>query len=206
MLLNSFFLSYNGGERRVIIVHQLHERDSESEIFALLNEKAPLSITQIAEELKITRSVCMHRLKALLESGKIVQMRASNSGKSYYIVNKQATVADIGNMHIEIAKETVEAKDAYGELVDKVEKIDSNVNGIYANIISIMSIFVCIFALITVNANISFELTQENMQNVFKGIVVVNISVVVCIVALLVGVKLILIKPLEAKRKNKLSE
>ena len=187
-------------------MHQLHERDIESQIFALLNEKAPLSITQIAEELKITRSVCTHRLKALLESGKIVQMRASNSGKSYYIVNKQATVADIGNMHIEIAKETVEAKDAYGELVDKVEKIDSNVNGIYANIISIMSIFVCIFALITVNANISFELTQENMQNVFKGIVVVNISVVVCIVALLVGVKLILIKPLEAKRKNKLSE
>ena len=50
----------------------------------------------------------------------------------------------------------------YHDLYTRVEDISQNVNALYVNIISLMSVFVAIFALITVNANIAFELTTEN--------------------------------------------
>lgn len=109
-------------------------------------------------------------------------------------------------MHKEIAKETVEVKDTYEELEKKYEKINKNVNGIYANIISIISIFVAIFALITVNANIAFKLTEENMANVFKSIITINIFVVICIIVLLLIVRFVIIEPLlNGTKKDKKS-
>ena len=65
--------------------------------------------------------------------------------------------------------------------------------------ISIISVFVAIFALITVNANISFKLTTYNMNEVFWGIIVVNIFVMLCIIALLLAVRLLIINKLTGK-------
>lgn len=66
--------------------------------------------------------------------------------------------------------------------------------------------FVAIFALITVNANITFELTQQNMCNVFWGIIVVNVFVVICIVILLGATRILIINPLLGKSKKKKDE
>lgn len=180
----------------------LNEERIQGEIENLLKEQSPLSARQIAEKLLINEKYCIRCLKILIESGKVVQLQANSSGRTYYIANKRATVADVDNMHIEIAKDTVEAKDTYEDLSEKIKKIDDNVNGIYANIISIMSIFVAIFALIVVNTNIAFELAKENMSGVFFGIIAINIFVVICIVALLLSVKLIIINPLLGKRRG----
>ena len=182
---------------------ELHQRDIENEILELLKEKAPMSTRQISEELNITSAFCLHNIEKLVEKNQISKLQASNSGKAYYLVNKEATIGDLSNMHIEVAKETVNAKDNYEDLEEKLAKVDRNVNGIYANIISIMSIFVCIFALITVNANIAFKLTQENMNNIFCGIITMNIFVVLCIVVLLISIRILIINPLVKKSENK---
>ena len=76
----------------------------------------------------------------------------------------------------------------------------------YQNIISIISVFVAIFALITVNANITFELTKQNMCDVFWGIIVVNVFVVICIMILLVATRIFIINPLLGKGKKKKDE
>lgn len=86
---------------------------------------------------------------------------------------------------------------------EKYDEVSKNVNGLYANIISIISVFVAIFALITVNANITFKLTQENVYDVFWGIIEVNIFVVICIVILLVVTRVLIINPLLGKNKKK---
>ena len=182
---------------------ELHKRNIENEILDLLDEKAPMSMHQIAEELGIMNSMCVRNLAELVKKGKIVKLQANSSGKAYYLLDKKATFEDISNMHIEVARETVNAKDNYEDLEEKIEKVASNVNSMYANIISIMSIFVCIFALITVNANITLKLTQENMNNVFCGIITMNVFVVICIVSLLIGIRAIIINPLIKKKKDK---
>lgn len=91
----------------------------------------------------------------------------------------------------------------YHDLYTRVEDISQNVNALYVNIISLMSVFVAIFALITVNANIAFELTTENMADVFWGIIKINIFVILCILVLLWGTRKILIEPLLNNKKGK---
>ena len=64
-----------------------------------------------------------------------------------------------------------------------------------------MGIFVAVFAFIAVNSNITFELTQSNQSNIFWGIVVINIFVAVCIIALLFTLKFFIIRPLKKRRR-----
>lgn len=176
-----------------------HERKA---ILKILEEKAPTTGKEIAEEASIRYSTCVNLLSDLCDEGKVVRIK-STSGKVYYLLNKQATVRDVSNMHIEIAKDTIEAKDSYEGLSNEIASMRENVNGLYANLISIISVFVAIFALITVNANIAFTLTKENMCGIFSGIIVVNIFVVVCIIALLIATRLIIINPIIKGKKKK---
>lgn len=152
-----------------------------------------------------------------LEVGNLVEKiipKNKNSNRIYYalkrnsfngidkknVSNNEKAVNAVYAVKSAIAQETVDVKDGYEDLSEKIERVDKNVNGLYANIISIMSIFVAIFALITVNANIVFKLTKEDMQAVFLGIIAINVFVVICILALLMGVRRIIINPLIGKK------
>ncbi|WP_448861675.1 winged helix-turn-helix transcriptional regulator [Dorea sp.] len=168
----------------------------------LLKESGPLTQKQIAEALNITAGSCVIGVKKLIEEGKVTQV-SSHSKRMYYFINKEATYKDVSNMHNEIAKETVNAKDTYEDLKEKYDEVNKNVNGLYANIISIIAVFVAIFALITVNANITFNLTTQNMCDVFWGIVKINIFVVICIIAMLGATRIIIINPLIKEKKDK---
>lgn len=149
-----------------------------------------------------------------LEVGNLVEKiipKNKNSNRIYYALKRNSfngidekNVSNnekaVNAVKSAIVQETVDVKDGYEDLSEKIERVDKNVNGLYANIISIMSIFVAIFALITVNANIVFKLTQEDMQAVFLGIITINVFVVICILALLMGVRRIIINPLIGKK------
>ncbi len=149
-----------------------------------------------------------------LEVGNLVEKiipKNKNSNRIYYALKRNSfngidkkNVSNnekaVNAVKSAIAQETVDVKDGYEDLSEKIERVDKNVNGLYANIISIMSIFVAIFALITVNANIVFKLTKEDMQAVFLGIIAINVFVVICILALLMGVRRIIINPLIGKK------
>lgn len=170
-----------------------------NQILKLLEE--PRRLEEISEKLCVSKASCFRTLAELIEQDKVMQISLGNRG-TYYIIKKKAISDNVSDLNATIVKETVVAKDNYENLKKKVEKIDTNVNGLYANIISIMSIFVAIFALIAVNANIAFELTEQNMQGVFCGIIGVNLLVVVCMIILLVVVRIIIIKPLLGKKEK----
>ncbi|HIW82639.1 MAG TPA: winged helix-turn-helix domain-containing protein [Candidatus Acetatifactor stercoripullorum] len=185
----------------------LHQRDIENEILDILEEKGPLTTRQIVEQLNIAQSTCEMRLRKFVEEGKLLRISAKNSGKIYFALSKGGfTAEEYDNLRDVIVKDTVDTKDAYEVLSEKIARIDDNVNGLFANMISIISILVAIFALITVNANIAFELTQENLQGVFVGIIAINVFVVICIVVLLICVKLIIINPMLGKKRKKKSK
>ncbi|MGO5071763.1 winged helix-turn-helix transcriptional regulator [Roseburia faecis] len=177
-------------------------KNTEEKILDLLDKKSPMPFREIAKEAGISYATCARELAKLCQEDKTVEIQGQ-SGRLYYIPNRKATYEDISNMHIEMAKDTVDAKDSYEVLSNDMAKMKENINGLYANLISIIAVFVAIFALITVNANIAFKLTKENMCGVFSGIIAVNIFVVVCIIALLIATRLIIINPIIKGKKKK---
>ena len=111
-------------------------KSAEERILDLLNEKAPMTIRKIAEETSMSHSTCARVLAKLCEEDKIVKIQGSSSGRAYYLMNREATVADVSNMHIEIAKDTIDAvflsidifeTEDYSKL-DEIELLESNVD------------------------------------------------------------------------------
>ena len=162
-----------------------------------------MTITNISEELGITKATCLTCLNDLIDKKIVYSFKTKNGRKTYYSIEEHTTVNDIENMRKVVKEETVNAKDAYDDLEEKYNEVNKNINGLYANIISIISVFVAIFALITVNANITFTLTTQNMYDVFWGIVKINIFVVICIIAMLGATRILIINPLLGKSKKK---
>ena len=193
-------LLYNDGGRRE---KRKMGRNIRGEIQELLYRGPAMTVANISEELRISKATCKECLNQLIEKKEVYSFKAKNSGRIYYAIDEGMTVDDLENMRKVMKEETVNAKDAYDDLEEKYDEVSKNVNGLYANIISIIFVFVAIFALITVNANITFKLTQENMYDVFWGIIEVNIFVVICIVILLVVTRVLIINPLLGKNKKK---
>lgn len=100
---------------------------------------------------------------------------------------------------IEMQGKLIASEEALKEAVNKTQ---SDFGQLYANILTLMGIFVALFAFIAVNANITFELTQENYVDIFWGIIKVNIFVAICIFVLVLSLKLFVIKPLIKHKKE----
>lgn len=179
------------------------DRNISKEIQQLLEISPAMTITNISEELGITKATCLTCLNELIDKKIVYSFKTKNGRKTYYSIEEHTTVNDIENMRKVVKEETVNAKDAYDDLEEKYNEVNKNVNGLYANIISIIAVFVAIFALITVNANITFNLTTQNMYDVFCGIVKINVFVVICIIAMLGATRILIINPLLGKSKKK---
>ena len=70
-------------------------------ILKILEEKAPTTGKEIAKEASIPYSTCVRLLSNLCDEEKVAKIYSS-SGRIYYLLNKQATIRDVSNMHIEI--------------------------------------------------------------------------------------------------------
>ena len=162
-----------------------------------------MTLTTISREVGITEATCRICLDDLIDKKVVYSFKAKDSGKTYYSIEEDTTNEDIKHMHKIVTKETTNAKDIYDDLEEKYDEVSKNVNGMQANIISIIAELVAIFALITVNANITFELTTKNMYDVFLGIVKINVFVVVCIIAMLGATRIFIINPLLEEKKKK---
>lgn len=104
--------------------------------------------------------------------------------------NRMGYIAEISN-DLKMQQDIVEKQ---------VKSAVMDIKKLYADLIGIVSIFVAIFALITVNANIAFKLTTANMNEIFCGIIVMNVFVVLCIIALLGAVRKLIIDKLTEVR------
>lgn len=104
--------------------------------------------------------------------------------------NRMGYIAEISN-DLKMQQDIVEKQ---------VKSAVMDIKKLYADLIGIVSIFVAIFALITVNANIAFKLTTANMNEIFWEIIVMNVFVVLCIIALLGAVRKLIIDKLTEVR------
>lgn len=104
--------------------------------------------------------------------------------------NRMGYIAEISN-DLKMQQDIVEKQ---------VKSAVMDIKKLYADLIGIVSIFVAIFVLITVNANIAFKLTTANMNEIFWGVIVMNVFVVLCIIALLGAVRKLIIDKLTEVR------
>lgn len=74
---------------------------------------------------------------------------------------------------------------------------------IYAEIIGIMSLFVAVFSLITINASIIPAVIGKATCEIIVICITVNISTIVSIIALVLAVRFWLIKPLQKSGAKK---
>lgn len=172
---------------------------SEKKIIEALEECTALSLGGLQRQTGMSMRAVANAVRNLEEKG-IIKRRATQDGAYYFLA--KMTYGQMQNGAV-LTNAVVNAKVTNEMLEKEIEQVRGEMKSLYANIISLMGIFVSIFALIVVNANITFSLTSENMREVFWGIIVMNVVVVGCILALLIGIRFILVGKLLKKNDNK---
>ena len=188
--------------------------DIENEIIKCMEVyDRPITANDIAQELNIHRNTAFYRLDKMVEKGMVTVLSGSpnmpDSTKKikYYTLSKSdeeivkdkeflklyQTVNDIKNEIYEQKDKIAEEKE---EIFKKIKTTEDDVKNIYANIISIMSIFVAIFSLIIINTTAIYNgvLKVDSVCEIFKRLLILNIPLVVSIIVLLLAVKLILLR------------
>ena len=154
----------------------------------------PVTISEIAEASNLSRAVTMNALRALIDNGRIEVIRSEN--RPYYRIkdaNKPKAEADLEEKFAQLDSALNEK---IGQISERIQRLEKETAHIYANLISIMGVFVAIFALIVINANaVAGTISQEEKicYALFK-LIVLNLPVVACIIALLLGIRLIILR------------
>lgn len=173
--------------------------ENEKKIVEALEKGTALSLGELQRQSGMSRQAVIYAVKRLNANG-IVKQQGTQNGAYYFLAKMTYGQFQTGEV---FSNAVINAKATNEILEKKVEQVRGEMKSLYANIISLMGIFVSIFALIVVNANITFSLTSENMREVFWGIIVMNVVVVVCILALLIGIRFILVGKLLKKNDDK---
>lgn len=184
-------------------------RDIEKKILSLINSGVmPQSIAEIGEQLEISRSAVSLALKNLEEQGLITRVGNSKT-RQYYIPVKALKKIDVESLE-QIDKEinniTADAKDQYEDIREKTEHLekrmkefDGKMNQFYVNIISIMAVFVAIFALININIKIVADVATTISWGAVGTCAIIDGSALILISIMLVLLKILIISPLKMK-------
>ena len=164
------------------------------------NSEEPISRKEIMESLPYNISeVSLNRYLIELEKEESIIRVGSNRYSMWKAVSKsQANGENDTNIRV-ILDETANAKGLFEELEGKIHKVDSRIDEIHVNLITILGVFVAAFALILNNANSIYDIVKNNTSicRWVIAVIVTNISTLV-----VVGIMLLLIKLLFKGRKK----
>lgn len=175
--------------------------DAESKVLHVIGLfNRPVTTREIAAEMNITMAQTVLIFKRLVEKGNLV-VYSSEQGKTKYYApaaSKSGLDAVLSQKYADIAG-ALERQ--YNELKDRNDKLENRVEKLYANVITLMGIFVAIFALIVININ-AVEGYIEKMPDIkkaFEALILLNTPLVIAIVVLVLLIKFIIISPNKKK-------
>ena len=168
--------------------------ETKERILEYIKDNGPVSGKEISEYVDVSMASISRAIQKLIDEGKI--SKVGGTRRVFYVVPDGITYAEMQDLKQILSKETAKAKDSRLDIEDRVKELTKSVNGFYANIISLMSVFVAIFALITVNANIAVSFLKDNIWDGVAAVATINGIVVFCIIVMLVFVRIIIISPL----------
>ena len=167
----------NDAERKILQVITLFNR--------------PVTIDEVSAELDLPFRYVQEVFSQLQKKGNIVIYESR--GRQYYapITSKDGLDAILSQKYADIAS-SLESQ--YAEIKDENEDLRQQIQGLYANILTLMGIFVAIFSLIVVNVNgIGIYLqTVADSTEMFYALLKLNIPLILAIFFLILMVKLLL--------------
>lgn len=168
------------------------------EVITIYNR--PVNTQEIAYELNISLHTVNNVFRKLVDKGNLVVYSTSNSRSKYYAAanNKEAIDQTLSQKYVDMI-EPLEKK--FEEIKREQEKLNSQLHGVYAQVITLMGIFVAIFALIIINVNAigEYARTITEFWELCKALVLLNIPLVISLTILTLLIKLIIKAP---KKKN----
>ena len=193
----------------------------EEKVLELIECKGRRTIKEIAEELGIGIITANKIVFGLMAKGEIREVSTSR-GKYYALSLKNSKVlnndvnpeidSNMGGNKGKDTEDSVEgniykiedsiynAQDNALDIKEEIDRVKEQVGRIYVDFISLMSIFVAVFSLISVNSNIIMAISEKNISNVVLTTVIVNISVCVCMSLFVFFIRLIVLIPVKEKK------
>lgn len=195
--------------------------DNKEKVLELIKQEGRKTIREIAEELGVGVVTANRIVYELMANGEIREISTSR-GKYYTLSLKNSKIlkndvnpeidSNMGGNKGKDKKENMEnniykmedsiynAQDNALDIKEEIGRVKEQVGRIYVDLISLMSIFVAVFSLISVNSNIVMKITEENIHNVILTTAIVNISVCACLCLFILLIRLIVFIPIKEKK------
>ncbi len=178
--------------------------DKKNLIDFLKNQSMPLTLQEICNNYGDLKEVEVRKFLSELEDEKEVARYHGECGDTYFYVLRQGMVVEKqDNLETYLNLNKAQLRDMISVATKHAEKAMEATKGIYAEIIGIMSLFVAVFSLITINASIIPAIIGKATCEIIVICITVNISTIVSIIALVLAVRFWLIKPLQKSGAKK---
>lgn len=126
----------------------------------LKNSDEPKSVDDILKELDMSKRSAVSAINDLVKDGKIVSVGAAK--RTYFIANNQGVTADdYGKLKTRSLEILVPVKATSDEAKEEIQTLRKEIKNMYANMISIMAVFVAIFSIVFSGGNFLFQSVNE---------------------------------------------
>lgn len=154
----------------------------------------PITIREISDELDLPSMITKDILDSLLEKGNIVAFSSERGKYQYYasVSSKEGINALFAQKYADIAGGL---ESQYKEVKEENEKLKKQIDALYANILTLMGIFIAIFALIVINIEAigNFVSKIQSSDELYWALLKINIPLLVSLVVLILLIKWLLL-------------
>ena len=154
----------------------------------------PVSTNDISFSLDLSKATILNALKELVNQGRI-EIIYEGTGRYYQILKGQKEDG-ISKLDERFAQLDDALTEKNKKTVERIEQAEKEISNIYANMISIMGVFVSIFSLIIINANAGSDIVSKaaSMKEAIINLLILNLPVTICIIVLLLGIRWIILR------------
>lgn len=169
-------------------------------ILDFIKKNERVTIKDIMEKCAISKPVAHNCVRELLEDGKIIEIGTS---RGIYYTTSEMTEGQLNNLSIESKRITFKAQDDMKNVAEEVDSLKDQISKIYADFISLMSILVAVFSLVSVNANIIAAIANKCVCHIVITTVIVSVSVSLCMFIFILLIRWIVLKPIKQRNQSK---
>lgn len=169
----------------------------------LRDSRRPLKCNEIAEHFGLKVSELRKTLNKWCEetpdNNEPLIAKIETDRNIYYTVNEGISCAEFDHMEVYMGTYLAHMRDYFEETEENAKIAQKGIKGIYAEVISLMGIFVSVFSLIVINANIMTSLIDKDVCDIVGSCIIINGCTLVVITTLMLLIHLIIVKPLNEK-------
>lgn len=156
----------------------------------------PISAEEISYEMGVPVDKISEIIESIANKGNVVTYKSKADGRPYYspVASKSGLDSILSQKYADMAA-GLEKK--YSEIRAENEILKAKIEQFYSNIITIMGIFIALFALIVINIEAigMFVANTPDSSALFWSLLKLNIPIIITITILLVLIKLLFSMP-----------